>query len=210
MFIVIVIASVISYFLFKKFKSRIKGIIGEKEVEFNFFVGLSNEYSIFNNVTIRDRNDYTTQIDHVVVSKFGIFVIETKNYKGWIYGSEYQKQWTQKFYKSSYQFQNPLHQNYRHIKVLNELLKTIVSYSDMHSIIVFSNRCVFKTEMPMNVFQGENWLNYIKSFDQKILSNLQIQQIKNIIENRRMQPSIKTHRKHIQSLKSRLEDKKSA
>jgi len=38
----------------------------------------------------------TTQIDHIVVSRYGIFVIETKNYRGWIFGSEKQRDWTTK------------------------------------------------------------------------------------------------------------------
>lgn len=53
--------------------------------------------------------------------RYGIFVIETKNYKGWIYGSERDRQWTQVIYKRKERFQNPLRQNCRHTKVLSEL-----------------------------------------------------------------------------------------
>src|SRR6478609_6172097 len=64
----------------------------------------------------------TTQIDHIVVSRFGIFVIETKNYKGWIFGSESQRQWTQQIYRKKSSFQNPLHQNKLHVRALMSFL----------------------------------------------------------------------------------------
>ena len=61
--------------------------------------GLSSvrEYYRLNNITLPLANGGSTQIDHIIVSVHGIFVIETKNYKGWIYGNEKQRQWTQVF-----------------------------------------------------------------------------------------------------------------
>ncbi len=61
-----------------------------------------------------------TQLDHVVVSRFGVFVIETKNYRGWIFGSEKQPQWTQQIYRQKNRFQNPLHQNASSAKNVGE------------------------------------------------------------------------------------------
>ncbi|MGR5279715.1 nuclease-related domain-containing protein, partial [Vibrio rotiferianus] len=87
--------------------------------------------------------------DHIVVSKYGIFVVETKNMKGWIFGSARQRQWTQKIYRHSSKFQNPLHQNYKHIKALETLLGC--SEEHLHSVIVFIGDSTFKTEMPPNV-----------------------------------------------------------
>ena len=73
--------------------AKIKGKIGEKTV--SFILGkLGPEYKPYNDVLIRN-GDWTSQIDHIVISPFGIFVIETKNYKGWIYGGANQVQWTQ-------------------------------------------------------------------------------------------------------------------
>lgn len=73
-------------------------------------------------ITMKMNDGTTTQIDHIIVSKFGIFVIETKNMKGWIFGDKDQKTWTQSIYGKKNNFQNPLHQNYKHIKALEELL----------------------------------------------------------------------------------------
>lgn len=55
-------------------------------------------------------------IDHVVISKYGVFVIETKNYRGWIIGNEKSEYWTQVIYKRKERLYNPIKQNYGHIK----------------------------------------------------------------------------------------------
>jgi hypothetical protein len=68
-------------------------------------------WHLLNNVTLK-LEDGTTQIDHVLVSRFGIFVIETKHYKGWIFGDEKSREWTQVIWGRKYRFQNPLHQIY--------------------------------------------------------------------------------------------------
>ena len=60
----------------------------------------------------------TTQIDHIFVSKYGIFVVETKNYFGWIFGYEKQAMWIQKLFKTTTKFQNPLLQNNTPLKAL--------------------------------------------------------------------------------------------
>ncbi|SGZ78574.1 hypothetical protein BTHERMOSOX_158 [Bathymodiolus thermophilus thioautotrophic gill symbiont] len=100
-----------------------KGVFGE------FIVNLSakllldkRKYHLIKNITL-PTEDGSTQIDHIIVSEYGIFVVETKNMKGWIFGGLNQKIWTQKIYKYSGKFQNPLHQNYKHTKVLEALLK---------------------------------------------------------------------------------------
>jgi hypothetical protein len=94
----------------------------------------------------------TTQIDHIFLSPYGIFVLETKNMSGWIFGSERQAQWTQKLYKRSFKFQNPLRQNYKHLKALEATLGA--SPEHLHSIIIFVGGSTFKTEVPANVTHG--------------------------------------------------------
>ena len=75
--------------------SSFKGWVGEMQGTLAAKIRLDSEiYRSINNVTIPTANG-TTQIDHVIVSKYGIFVVETKNIKGWIYGDEKQAQWTQ-------------------------------------------------------------------------------------------------------------------
>jgi hypothetical protein len=64
--------------------------------------------------------DGTTQIDHVIVSRFGLFVIETKDLTGWIFGGERSRRWTQVIFGKRYRFQNPLQQNYKHLKAVEK------------------------------------------------------------------------------------------
>ena len=71
------------------------------------------DYHLLNHVTLR-LEDRTTQIDHVLVSHFGLFVIKTRDYKGWIFADPRDRYWTQVLYRAKFRFQNPLHQNHRH------------------------------------------------------------------------------------------------
>ena len=99
-----------------------KGHIGELLVRLFAHWQLDKQtYRRLHNVTL-NTPDGTTQIDHVFLSPYGIFVLETKNMSGWIFGSEKQAQWTQKLYKRTFKFQNPLRQNYKHTKAIQELL----------------------------------------------------------------------------------------
>ncbi len=62
----------------------------------------------------------TTQVDHVVISEFGVFVIETQNLSGWIFGRAEDASWTQQVYRKRQRFQNPLHQNKLHVRALQK------------------------------------------------------------------------------------------
>lgn len=65
-------------------------------------------------------NNETKQIDVLLITEFGIYVIESKDYSGWIFGSENNKNWTQSLNKNSrYSFYNPIWQNRSHIKALS-------------------------------------------------------------------------------------------
>lgn len=84
-----------------------KGLVGESLVKLAAKLRLpASKYHRLHNVTL-PTPDGTTQIDHIFVSRYGIFVVETKNMKGWIFGGERQAQWTQKIYKKTFKFQNP-------------------------------------------------------------------------------------------------------
>lgn len=98
------------------------------------------------NVYIPKENGETTEIDVLMISSKGIFVFESKNYSGWIFGSEKQTHWYQtlpsgrKSHKES--FYNPVMQNATHIKHLKALLG---DQTPTHSVIVFSERCKLKS-----------------------------------------------------------------
>lgn len=92
----------------------------------------------------------TTEIDAIYINKHGLIVIENKNYSGWIFGSADKKQWTQVIYETKSRFYNPIFQNNTHCKALISFLN--VSQEQLHSVIVFSDKCVFKA-IPGNTKQ---------------------------------------------------------
>jgi len=172
-----------------------KGKIGEFIVNISAKLMLDkNEYHLIKNVTLPIENG-TTQIDHIIVSVYGVFVVETKNIKGWIFGSANQPMWTQKIYKHSDKFQNPLHQNYKHVKTLEQLLG--LKDEQIHSLVVFVGDSTFKTAMPENVTYGFGYIRYIKSKMRRVLSAPEVTEIIKKIETGRLSPSFKTHQEHV-------------
>ncbi|MBU3068575.1 NERD domain-containing protein [Aestuariicella sp. G3-2] len=182
-----------------------KGILGEFQVNLLLKLFLSKDkYHLIKNVTL-PTEDGSTQIDHILVSQYGVFVIETKNMKGWVFGSANQKQWTQRIYKHSSKFQNPLHQNYKHIKTLEACLN--IPAESIFSVIVFIGDSTFKTDMPRNVTYAGSCIRFIKSINTEILSQEQVQDVINTIQGGRLQPSIKTNREHIAHVKQIINSK---
>lgn len=187
--------------LIKIFKPFLKGKVGEFAVSTHVKLYLDERYILLNDVTLPDESAGTTQIDHILLSPFGVFVIETKNYKGWIFGGERQKVWTQKIYKKSYKFQNPVYQNYKHIKVLESVLSDIVEPQLLHSVIVFMPDCEFKTSLPKNVFKGSAWIEFVKGFQHEVIPPMKLKRIQLRIEKEILEKSWKTNREHVENLK---------
>lgn len=185
-----------------------KGLLGETVVHLCARLFLKrSEYRVVTNVTL-PTDDGTTQIDHVIVSPYGVFVIETKNYAGWIFGSAQQKTWTQKFPRSSHKFQNPLHQNYKHVRTLASLLE--LDPGHLHSLVVFVGASTFKTPMPENVTQAGGYIRFIKSRKSVIFSTGQIEAILQRLQDQRLPPSFKTSRAHAQHVRELVAAKQSA
>ena len=177
----------------------LKGWIGELKTGFNLWAGLDkNLYHRFHDVIIPS-NHGTTQVDHILVSPFGIFVVETKNYKGWIYGSAEQSTWTQVIYKSKHQFQNPLRQTHRHKKVLSKFLS--VKESTIQPVISFVGDVEFKTELPPNVLRS-GLSSYIKQFGDIVFSDDEVERITGLLSDVKSGSKI-SKSEHIKSLKER-------
>ena len=201
-----VILAFVAIGIIKAFKPFIKGKVGEFAVALHVKLYLKDpEYILLNDCTLPDEQSGTTQIDHILLSPYGIFIIETKNYKGWIFGSERQKMWTQKIFKKSYKFQNPLHQNYKHQKVLEQVLADIITPEYLHSIVVFMLDCEFKTDMPVNVFRGAAWVDYVKNFKVEVIPAMKLKRIQLRIEKEVLEKSWKTNQIHVENLKQRKE-----
>jgi hypothetical protein len=184
------------------FKSPLgKGWLGELQIRFLAWLLLDKKiYHKIHNVTLPTL-DGSTQIDHVIVSPFGVFVLETKNMAGWIFGGENQAQWTQKIYKQTFKFQNPLRQNFKHVKALEMALQ--LPANAVHSVVAFIGNSDFKTAMPPNVTCGAGFISHIKSFRERIFSERQVTELIDNIQSVRLAPTLAVHHAHVQHLKSR-------
>lgn len=180
-----------------------KGIFGEWLIRASAKLLLNPKaYQPIHNVTLKTP-DGTTQIDHIFVSQFGLFVVETKNYSGWIFGDEHQPTWTQKIFKKTNKFQNPLRQNYKHVKALEMMLN--LSPQKIHSVVVFVGGSKFKTKMPTNVTYAAGYISYIKSKTEVCLSLSEVEAAVTAIRAGRMDPSIATNREHVQNVQRRID-----
>jgi len=174
LFIIIVLALLIGAYLRS---AKFKGSIGETKVSKTLgFLLPSNKYTIFNDVTLPSSRS-TTQIDHIVVSRFGVFVIETKNYKGWIFGNARSKQWTQVLYKKKYPLFNPLWQNKIHVNAVKRFLNLPDMY--VFSVVAFVGNAKIKTKrrLPSNVVYLRQLRRYVRSKKDQVLSEREVQLI---------------------------------
>lgn len=178
-----------------------KGRRGELYVNKYACRKLDNEiYYVLQNVTLKS-GDGSTQIDHVIISKYGVFVIETKNMSGWIFGSERQSQWTQTFRTGKKQaFQNPIRQNYKHVRTLKNMFR--LKNNQIHSVIVFTGKSEFKTNMPDNVTEGLEFIDYIESKIKSVLTDNEVDYIIQNLEDVRLEESDETDRAHVKYIES--------
>ena len=153
------------------FKPRIKGFMGEAFVNIGALHRLNpSKYQVFKDLYLpRPDGLGTTQTDHVVVSPYGIFVIETKNMSGWVFGSEDDRKWTQSFPSGrKVQFLNPLHQNELHIQALSAFLS--LPREVFHSMVFFTGKAEMKTAMPASVLTT-GFKSSIEAHAEEVLSN---------------------------------------
>jgi hypothetical protein len=179
--------------------SRFKGWVGEKKTALKMWLSLNKKtYPRFHDVILPYKNG-TAQLDHLVVSIYGLFIIETKNKEGWIFGSADKATWTQTFYNKKFSFQNPLRQTFRQKKVLADFLE--IDESLIHPVVYFNGDCSFKTPMPDNVLQS-GLGRYIKRFQTPMITPEQVENMVNILNIHISNSSLST-KDHIQSLQER-------
>jgi hypothetical protein len=159
------------------------------------------DYHVMNHVTLQLKNG-TTQIDHILVSRFGVFVIETKCYKGWIFGDAKQTNWTQVLFHYRFKFQNPLFQNSRHVRAVQTLLDFLPPTA-VKSVVVFAGEAEFKTEIPPGVVFVSGLVDYLREHKVEVMSLNRVQFCVGRLETKRLAISGETDVQHIQNLDRR-------
>ncbi len=152
---------------------------------------LSKEYITLNDILLPTYYG-TTQIDHIVVSPYGIFVIETKNYKGRIFGHEKSEEWKQSLLgkktfwgwsSEQHKLRNPIRQNAAHARAVKSILKEIGDVNII-PIVAFSDSAELNITTPNHIVI--NWCNLrstIKSYSNQCISQEDIQRILSIISS---------------------------
>jgi hypothetical protein len=159
------------------------------------------DYHLMNHVTLQMR-DGTTQVDHILVSRFGVFVIETKDYKGWIFANAQDSNWTQVLFKHKFKFQNPIFQNFRHVQAAQDLLGFLPPDA-IKSVVVFTGEAEFKTEVPQGVFHVSELVDYLREQNVEIMDHNRLQFCVGRLETARLAISGQTDVEHVQSLERR-------
>ena len=190
--------------LLRIYFNNILGWWAEKRVARILLKLNSEKYKVINNIMIGTEGN-TAQIDHLVISDYGIFVIETKNYYGWISGNDY-GDWFLTIYKFKRRIINPINQNSIHIKVLQNLLRDYPNIP-YYSIVVFTKRSIFKVNTRTDVVYNTDLLTTIEKYKTEIIPK----EIKDKIYQYLISLNIKdrkSRKEHISRIKEKKKDNK--
>lgn len=165
-----------------RYSSRAEAIgdYGEKRVS-SFLEDLDcKDYRVYNDILIRN-GKYTTQVDHIIISRYGIFVLETKNIHGKVYGNGHAEFWKQYLpdigYKrcgstQEHQLRNPIWQNEGHIKTLLRLV-----FGDgvpVYGIVVFPNDADLMITADKPVLHMREVVPFIKQYCNIVITSDQM------------------------------------
>ncbi len=197
MWLIYVLIILFIFIVFKPSKKADKftGARGEKQINdvLRFLANLLGGME-FHDIMLWN-NSITSQIDNILLTRKALYVIESKDYSGWIFGTDYQEYWKQTFahYKSrrtgqtvsKFSFYNPIKQNIVHIRVLK---KSILSLKNIpiYNIIVFGAEAELKeinNKTPNTVVtEIYNLNNLILNIDNSIIKEIDIEDQAEIVD----------------------------
>lgn len=159
----------------------------------------AHSYQTLQNVILYGKNGMT-QIDHLVISIYGIFIIETKNYHGVITGKTHSENWKVSYGKKSYPFRNPLKQNYAHEKTLREVCN-LPKDSGIISMVVFPNQAILDVDTDAHILMQKELLRCIRSYQLRRFSNEEFLELieKFQQKNIRSKPAETLHREQVET-----------
>lgn len=202
--VILFVLFVVIAIIFRATAPKFKGYLGEKSVAIILSFLPSDKYYVFHDVLIKSGNR-TTQIDHIVVSIYGIFVIETKNYKGWITGFDNSEYWTKNVFGNKYTFYNPIKQNLGHIITLSKQLQ--IRNNNFIPIIAFSNNANLRINSSYNVIYTTQINDIIKQYDEIKISKEDVLKIVEKINNINI-VSLDIRKQHIIDTQNTVSNKK--
>lgn len=221
---IILVVLVIAFIVWRALRNtpEHKGKEGELRIH-HILEQLPEDYTILDDVMLKTNNG-TTQIDHVVVSRYGVFAIETKNYRGDIYGNDDRQQWTQvivtdvtylkKWYKTytyvtKNHFYNPVKQSVSHA---NAIKRTLSAWPNLKvvPVVVFAGSAVLQNVTTQHhVVYDDQLLGTILSYNYPCLSDVDVVQVINCLtqKNVREQVDDRTHVSNVYAAKHKTDSK---
>lgn len=171
---------------------------------FSILSQLPEEYTILNDLVFQIENG-TTQIDHVVVSKYGVFAIETKNYRGEIYGDDNRKEWTQLIvtkvtyakkwwktytYVTKNHFYNPVKQSLGHAFKIKKILSAF-PHLKIVPIVVFVGEAELKdVNSRQHVIYEDHLLSVIDMYKTIYLTEEDVKTVVGILEEKNVRKKV--------------------
>lgn len=156
----------------------------------------------FRGLIVRDDRG-TTEIDEVLVTPAGVFVIEKKDFNAWIYGGGNDEYWTAVYKnREAHRFQNPIRQNYRHVKALESFLG--VPPAVLSSLVAFSDRSRVMTPMPREVLTSD-YVAFVKSQQDVVLSPSEFDSICEGLSRLEARSDRAAFDRHVEELRDRFE-----
>ena len=199
-----------------------KGKRGEMRIH-EILLQMPGDYHMMDDIVLKT-NIGTTQIDHVVVSKYGIFVIETKNYRGEIYGDDNRQQWTQiivtdvtyrkKWYKTytyvtKNHFYNPVKQSIGHLYEIKKILSEWPHLKIIPIVVFAGTANLSNVKSNKHVIYDNNLIATIQNYRTVYLSDSDVQSVINRISEKNMRNIIDntTHVRNVYAAKNNYKRK---
>ncbi len=195
----IIIAVIFAVFVVILKSPKIRGKRGEAYVSFLLGKTKRGKRYVINNLLFKNLKGNSCQIDHVCINKYGIWVIETKNYSGRIYGNDGQDQWTQvlAYGRKKNKLYNPVKQNAAHINHLAGILKRKDIF---HNVVVFISKANLSHVNSSNVIKTSALKRTLKRSTGILLSNEEMEEYYSVLMNLKNENTV-TEKEHVAKIK---------
>jgi len=162
----------------------------------------SDVYHLCSNVEVRTKAN-SVDIEHLIVSKYGFFVIRTQPFKGTVEGQANHAMWMSKGMGKPKRFPNPLSHNSEAVSVLRS--RYDFPPNAYHSLIVFNGKGKFSGNMPNNVRHQNDFIEYILSKDVELLEERDVLKVRDQVRKGRIPNTLKTYSQYLELSKSLAE-----
>lgn len=167
---ILIAVAILGFVYYAWLRPIIIGYIGELLVRLRLKRLDESSYTVINDILIKTAEG-TTQIDHVVISEYGIFVIETKHMTGKVYASDHAEQWKVYYGKRCRKLFNPFRQNYGHVKNLESLLSAPADVFKPILVFIRKSRLTLKRKDIKNtLLYHTELIKYIRSVTEKCIT----------------------------------------